>query len=251
LDLAKLALIFVAGFASWTLSTLAAGGGSMLLLPVIASMTPANAVAPVVTVASLIASPARMVLLWTRIRWRVVWHYLPGASMGAIFGSFALSRIGTEALHIIVALFLISTFWQYRFGERERSFEMRLSWFVPLSFVVGLVSGLVGASGLLANPFYLNYGLIKEDMIATRAVNSTAIQVTKLVAYGSFGLLNHELLVEGLAAGAGAVTAIWIANRWLARLSNKRFRQFSILLMVAAGVLMVWQQRAIFHRFVL
>ena len=240
------ALFFFAGLASWALSTLAAGGGSMLLLPVATYAVPANAVAPIVTVASLLASPTRIMLLWTNIRWRVVRHYLPGATLGAFLGSFALTHIAAEWLHIVVALFLISTFWQYRFGERPRSFGMPLAWFVPLSVVVGLVSGLVGASGLLANPFYLNYGLIKEEMIATRAVNSTAIQVTKLSAYGAFGVLSFDLLFDGLAAGAGAVVGIWISNRWLAHISEKRFRQLSILLMVTAGILILWQQRFYF-----
>jgi len=34
---------------------------------------------------------------------------------------------------------------------------MRLPWFVPVSFVSALISAVVGASGLLATPFYLNY----------------------------------------------------------------------------------------------
>jgi uncharacterized membrane protein YfcA len=239
-------LLFMAGFASWTLSTLAAGGGSMLLLPAVTYLVPANVVAPLVTVASLFASPTRIVLLWTSIRWQVVRHYLPGACIGAVTGSFVLSRIGAEGPRIVIALFLISTFWQYRFGERPRSFGMRLAWFVPLSVAVGLVSGLVGASGLLANPFYLNYGLIKEEMIATRAVNSTMIQVTKLGAYSAFGLLNTDVLLGGLAAGTGAMAGIWISGRWLTRISDKHFRQLSILLMVTVGVLMLWQQRTLF-----
>lgn len=38
--------------------------------------------------------------------------------------------------------------------------------FVPLSLAVGLISALVGASGLVASPFYLNYGLIEESLLA-------------------------------------------------------------------------------------
>ena len=72
----------------------------------------------------------------------------------------------------MLALFLISTAWQYRMGVRPRSFSMRLPWFVPVSFASGLTSAVVGASGLLVNPFYLNYGLMKEAMLATRAANS-------------------------------------------------------------------------------
>jgi hypothetical protein len=55
--------------------------------------------------------------------------------------------------------------------------------FVPVSFFSGLVPAVVGASGLLANPFYLGYGLEKQSLLATRAVNSVAIQLTKIASY--------------------------------------------------------------------
>lgn len=238
-------LLVFAGFISWSLSTMAAGGGSMLLLPAVSYMAPAAEVAPIVTVASLIASPARGVLLWSSIRWRVVGHYAPGAMVGAVLGSFAFARTSAGWLQVLVAIFLTSTIWQYRFGARPRSFDMRLPWFVPLSLAVGAISGLVGASGLIANPFYLNYGLIKEEMIATRAVNSVVIQVTKLLAYGAFGVLNAETLFGGIAAGIGAVAGIWVSNRWLRHIGERRFRQLSILLMTTAGVLILWQQRGL------
>ena len=65
---------------------------------------------------------------------------------------------------------------------------MHLPWFLPVSFATGLTSAVVGASGLLANPFYLNYGLMKEAMLATRAVNSLVIQLVKIAAYTGFGV---------------------------------------------------------------
>jgi hypothetical protein len=143
-----------------------------------------------------------------------------------------------------VALFLISTVWQYRRGERARSFRMRLRWFPAVSFVSGLTSAVVGASGLLANPFYLNYGMVKERMIATRAVNSLAIQIAKIAAYAAFGVLNWEILRYGLFAGAGAALAIWVSRPWLRRLPSRRFRQFAVLVMLVSGLLVLWHQRA-------
>jgi uncharacterized membrane protein YfcA len=235
--------LFVAGFVSWAISTLAAGGGSVLIVVAIAAILRGQAIAPVVTMASLLASPARMILLWRFIDWRVVRWYLPGATAGAVLGGWVFSLISPRLAQIILALFLISTVWQYRLGHRERSFEMRLPWFVPVSFVSGLTSAVVGASGLLANPFYLNYGLMKEAMLATRAVNSIAIQLVKIAAYVVFGVLHWRLARHGLIAGAGAVTAIWLANPWLRHLSSHRFRQFTVAVMLVGGLLILWQQR--------
>ncbi len=235
--------LFAAGFMSWAISTLAAGGGSVLIVALVAAILRGQAIAPVVTMTSVLASPARMILLWRWIDWRVVRWYLPGAMAGALLGGWVFSRIGTHWLQVVLALFLISTAWQYRMGARPRSFEMRPPWFLPVSFVSGLISAVVGASGLLMNPFYLNYGLMKEAMLATRAVNSLAIQLVKIGAYVAFGALHWRLARHGLVAGAGAIAAIWIANPWLRRLTSYRFRQLAVVVMLFGGLLILWQQR--------
>jgi uncharacterized protein len=235
--------LFAAGFVSWAISTLAAGGGSVLIVAAVAVILDGQAIAPVVTMASMLASPARMILLWRFIDWRVVRWYLPGATAGALLGGWAFAHIATQWLQIVLALFLISTAWQYRMGARPRSFSMRLPWFVPVSFASGLTSAVVGASGLLVNPFYLNYGLMKEAMLATRAANSLAIQIVKIGAYVMFGALQWRLARHGLVAGAGAITAIWLVNPWLRRLSSFRFRQLAVLVMLFGGLLILWQQR--------
>ena len=235
--------LFAAGFVSWAISTLAAGGGSVLIVAAIAVILRGQAIAPVVTMTSVLASPARAILLWRWIDWRVVRWYLPGSTAGAVLGGWVFTLISPRLAQIVLAVFLVSTVWQYRLGERARSFEMRLPWFVPVSFVSGLTSAVVGASGLLANPFYLNYGLMKEAMLATRAVNSLAIQLVKIGGYVLFGVLHWRLARHGLVAGAGAITAVWLANPWLQRLSSFRFRQLAVLVMLFGGLLILWQQR--------
>lgn len=241
LDRLDLAL-FAAGFLSWGISTLAAGGGSMLLVAATSSLVGAHAVAPVVTVASLMAGPARMALFWKHIDWRLVAWYAPGAIGGAALGGWIFTRLSSEIVQVAIAIFLISTAWQFRLGERARSFRMRLEWFPAVSLASGMTSAVVGASGVLTNPFYLNYGMLKERMVATRAVNSLVIQLAKIASYAGFGALTVDLAVHGAAAGAGAVLAVWLTRPWLHRLSSRRFRQLAVAVMVASGALLLWQR---------
>jgi len=236
--------LFAVGFVAWSISTLAAGGGSILMVAAANTLLTGHAVAPVVTLTSMIASPARIVMFWSHIEWRVVRWYLPGAIVGAILGGWILANVSRHFVQVCIALFLISTVWQYRLGYRERSFPMRLPWFVPVSFGSGMTSAIVGASGLLTNPFYLNYGMLKERMIATRAVNSMAIQLAKIGTYTAVGVLDWDLARHGLFSGAGAVLGIWICRPWLHRLDSRRFRQLAIFVMLVAGVLILWHQRA-------
>jgi hypothetical protein len=58
-----------------------------------------------------------------------------------------------------------------------------------------------------------------------------------------FGVLHWRLARHGLIAGAGAITAIWLANPWLRRLSSFRFRQLAVIVMPFGGLLIPWQQR--------
>ncbi len=122
---------------------------------------------------------------------------------------------------------------------------MRLPYFIPVSIVVGLVSGVVGASSLVSLPFYLNYGLTKERMIATASVHSLFIQVTKIATYGSVGVLSIGSVLEGVAAGAGAA-AIVATRRWLNAFAETWFRRLAIVLMFTSGLSMLWRSRSLF-----
>ena len=155
-DLQTPALLFLAGCVSWTISTFSGGSGSLILLAVATHLIRLTQVAPVITVASLMASPARIALSWRLVEWRVVRWYLPGAVAGAMLGSWLLSWAPIDWLTLIVGVFLVSNAMRYRLGERVRSFPMPLPCFIPVSVAVGLVSGLVGASSLICLPFYLN-----------------------------------------------------------------------------------------------
>lgn len=140
-------------------------------------------------------------------------------------------------------MFLVSTVLQFRFGKRERSFNMRRWIFLPVAFVVSLVSGIIGEAGPVLNPFYLNYGVEKESMIGTKSVNSIAMQATKIASYFAFGALMKQFLIYGLVIGLAAASASWTGKRILGRMEGKRFRQFVVALMVFTGLLMLWQER--------
>jgi uncharacterized membrane protein YfcA len=236
-------VLFLADFASWTISTFSAGGGSILLVAAITTVLRGHAIAPVVTCASAIASPARIILFRGHIDWIVVRWYSPGAIVGAIVGGWTFTHVSGRLIQLCVGIFLISSLWQFRLGDQSQWFHMSLPWFAPVSFVSGLTSAIVGASWLLSNPFYLNHGLTKERMLATCAVNSIAIQLVKIVAYVAFGVLNWDLIGHGIAAGAGGALAIWFTRPWLRRLNPAHFRKFAVSVMVLAGSLTVWQQR--------
>ena len=241
LDPATSALLFLAGCVSWTISTFSGGTGSLILLAAVTHVIRVKTVAPVITIASLLASPARILVFWDHIEWPVVRWYLPGAVVGAMLGGWIFTWAGSDWLGLLVGLFLVSTPFQYRLGGRARSFPMQLPWFIPVSLAGGLISGVIGASSLISVPFYLNYGLTKERMIATGSVHSLFIQVTKIVTYSALGALGLQSLLEGISAGVGAIFAIYMTRRWLDGFKEVWFRRLAILLMLISGSMLLWR----------
>jgi uncharacterized membrane protein YfcA len=236
-------ILFAAAFAAWVLSTLAGGGGGLLMLPVMTLLGQAAAVPPAIALGHFIGSPVRVWLFWKHIDWKIVRWYLPGACAGGILGAWVFSNLKADWVKVLIGLFLISTVFQFRFGEKERSFPMPLWGFLPLGFVVSLISGVVGEAGPVLNPFFLNYGADKERMIGTKAVNSLAMQLVKSGAYAAFGAMTWRYVLYGVAIGIAATLASWVGKRMLARMQSKRFRQIVVTVMVLSGLLILWQER--------
>ena len=108
---------------------------------------------------------------------------------GAWIGAWAFANFRIEWLQILVGVFLVSTIFQYRFGKKKRSFDMRHSYFIPLGLLVSSLGTVIGALGPVLNPFYLNLGLEKEKLIATKTANSFVMGISQIGSYTFFGLL--------------------------------------------------------------
>lgn len=211
----------------------------MLLIPLLGLTLAAEAVAPTITIASLFANPTRTFAFWQHIHWPIVFWLMPGSALGAVLGAYAFTLVAAEYLQILLGAFLISTLWQYQFGKRKQSFRMPLKGFLPLGLVVSFLSGLIGGTGPVQNPFFLNYGLEKEALIATKAINSLTLQTIKLVSYFSFGAVSLQMSFWGIAIGLGGVLGVFIARHHLDTIDDQRFRQYTLLLMPIGGVILI------------
>lgn len=233
------ALLFILGCLAWFFSTVAAGGAATLLIPIISFLLGAQIVAPTLSVAALIANPSRAFIFRHHVDWQVIRYLLTGSVIGAIIGAWFLTQINNQFMQIILGLFLISYVLQDKFSKTKLSVKMKLHWFFPLGLSVSFLSGLIGATGPVHNPFMLNYGLEKERLIATKAINSFVMQLTKLISYGAFGALSLQILGYGIALGVGAVVGVYMARKHLENIKAEQFRQYTLILMSFCGVIML------------
>lgn len=242
INILYLIILFIAGIFAFIISTISGGGGALILVPFLNFLIGTTKTAPVINLGTFIGRPARLVLFWKHINWKVFWYYVPAAIVGAWIAGWFFTSIEASWLQILVGIFLISTVFQYRFGKKERSFTVKLWFFIPLGFLVSLLGTIIGALGPILNPFYLNLGLDKEELIATKTVNSFFLGIAQIGSYTFFGLLYRELWIYGIALGLGAVIGNIIGKNFLSKMKSSTFRKLLILLMVISGILLIYKQ---------
>ncbi len=230
-------------FSSWSISSLAGGGTPLLLIPITGFCLGSAAVAPVLTTGMLVGHLQRVFLYRKQIKWQCTWWYLPGAVGGAILGAFAFTQIQLEWLPVLLSLFLIVSTLSYGSGENKQSFAVCDWYFLPAGFIFAFLSGLVGSAGSLLNPLYLNYGLVKEETIATKSAHYITVHLIKILTYAAFGALTRPYLSYGLIIGLAAFPGNWLGRWALQKISEQRFRQLLSAFVALTGILIMWEQR--------
>ena len=231
--------LFTAGMVAFIISTISGGGGAMLLIPTTSWMIGTAFAPPVINLATLISNASRLYLFWNDIDWSLTKYYVPSALVGAWLAALVFSRLDANWIQLLVGVFLVSTIFQYKFGKVNKTFDMPKVGFIPLGFVVAFMSTLVGGLGPILNPFYMNAGLEKENLIATKTANSFFVGIVQIASYSFFGVITAKLWIYGLVLGLGAVVGNVIGKRFLAGMSISQFRIMLLILMVISGIVMI------------
>jgi len=242
--------LLVASLIGWLVSSLAAGGSPLILIPVLSLVMEAKLIPPIITIGMLIGNSQRVGLYWQSIDWELTSWYLPGGIVGAIAGAFLFTQLQLEWLSLLLGLFLITSIFSYRLANQLTVFQIKKWQFLPAGFIYAFLSGLIGSTGPILNPLYLNYGLKKESLIATKSIHVLVIHYVKLIAYGAFGALSLPILGYGIIIGIGAFPGNWLGLKILERMEEQQFRQLVFAFVVFSGIMFVWEQRDLFSLFI-
>ena len=234
-----LCFLFGSSIVAFTISAMSGGGAGLMLLPILRLALPAAQVPAALSIGSTVSSASRIALFFRHIHWPVVRWFVPAAIPCVWLGVWLLSYVEPAYLEAILGLFLLANLpMLLRPGARLNATALPRWSLALIGGAAGFVSGLTGAVGLIFNRFYLQYGLSKDQIIATRAANEIILHLIKLVLYGLFGLLTPDVWVIGASIGVAALLATWLARKVLPYLSESLFKRIGYAAMVLSGVLM-------------
>lgn len=267
-DLMPIVYLSVVSFFAWIVSTLAGGGSPFVLIPLVNLLMGAASVPPVITIGMFLGNAHRVLLFWREINWELTMWYAPGAIVGSFLGAYTFTQIHLDWLQLIIGVFLIVSAVLFAIEKNpviaeiktdllteplkdslainESEYKLKAWYIMPAGFLKAFVSGLVGTTGPVLNPFYLRYGLVKEQLLATKATHVVIIHLVKIITYGAFAALSREEVVAGLAIGIAAIPANLVGKAILSRMSSDQFRQIVLAFMSVGGIWMLWGQKDLF-----
>ncbi|MFC7357625.1 sulfite exporter TauE/SafE family protein [Jejudonia soesokkakensis] len=231
--------LFFLGAIAFTLSTISGGGGALMQIPILNFLIGTSQTAPVINLGTMISRPSRIIIFWKYIHWKVFWYYVPAAMGGAVIAGYLFAEVKIYWIQIVVGLFLVSTFFQYRFGKKDRSFPVHYWFFIPLGFSIAIIGTFTGGMGPILNPFLLNVGIDKEQLVGTKAAQAFFLGIAQISSYTFFGLLTKELWIYGIVLGLGATLGNLIGKEILKHMSKIAFRRWLIAIMVLSGIVLI------------
>ena len=233
------AAILALGLVSGTLSGIVGFGASIMLMPVLMlAFGPLEAV-PIMAIAALLANFSRVVVWWREVDWRANAYYCATAIPASALGARTLLILEPRLIEgILGAMFLVmipARRWLLARGLRINAWHLAL-----VGAGIGFLSGMVASTGPINTPFYLAYGLVKGGYLATEALGSMAIGITKAIVFQRFNALPWETVARGLVIGATLMIGSRLAKGFVLRLDAHQFRMLMDCLLAGAGLMLLW-----------
>ena len=210
-----------------------------MLMPVLMLAFGPHEAVPIMAIAALLANLSRVLVWWREVDWRANAYYcvtaVPCAALGARTLLILDPHIVEAVLGVLFILMVPARRWLLARGLRIEAWHLTL-----VGAGIGFISGMVASTGPINTPFFLAYGLVKGAYLATEALGSMAIGLTKALVFHRFDALPLETVVRGLIVGASLMAGSRLAKGFVLRLEADRFRLLMDAMLVGAGLILLW-----------
>lgn len=236
-------LVLTVGLVAGTVGGVVGFGGSTILLPVLVLAFGPKAAVPIMGVAALLANLARILVWWRVVEWRAAAAFAATAVPAVAVGAGTFLALESRLIEGLIGLAMLAMIPARRWFL-ARAFSIGLGGLAAAGVGVGLLTGLVAATGPINTPFFLAFGLAKGPFIATEAAGSLSLYLAKCLTFRGFGALPSDIVVHGLIVGAAMMGGTWIGKRIVERMDAGQFQGAMDALMLVAGLAMVWTSLA-------
>ena len=229
-------LLGILTFFTSTVAGVVGVGGGMLLIAILPSFLPLNAIIPVHGVTQMSSNLSRAIFGIKDVQFEVLPKFILGSVLGVSLFALILSFISLDYVPLFIGIYILLNLWSKRFSNYIKKYE---SYFMAGFFQTGL-SVIVGATGPLTMTLLLKDYDDKDAVVATAAVLMSITHILKVFAFMIFGFVFFDYLGILICMIIGAIIGSWTGTKLRDKIDGKKFMlALKILLSLMAIKLIV------------
>lgn len=194
-------------------------GGGMMLIAILPSFLPLNALIPVHGLTQMSSNFSRAFFGYKDVKLETIPKFLFGSICGiGVFASI-LYFISLEYVPLFIGVYILLSLWSKKFNEKIKRYE---SYFLAGFFQTGL-SIVVGATGPLTMTLLLKDYEDKNIVVATGAALMTITHTLKVFVFMFFGFVFFDYIGILVAMIIGAVAGSYAGTKLRNTIDGKKF----------------------------
>ena len=229
-------LLGIISFFTSTIAGIVGLGGGLILITILPSFLPINALVPVHGLTQLSSNVSRAFFGWKDVKVEVIPKFLLGSFLGVSFFAVILYFISLEYVPLFIGLYILLSLWSEKFNKKIERFES----YVLIGFFQSGLSIIVGATGPIATTLLVKDFNDKHVVVATAAVLKSITHLLKVFVFMIFGFVFFDYIGILTAMIIGAVAGSYVGTKLRDKIDGKKFMfALKILLSLLAIKLIV------------
>lgn len=210
-------------------------GGGMMLIAILPSFLPLNALIPVHGLTQMSSNFSRAVFGYKDVQYTVIPKFLIGSLIGIGIFAAIINFISLEYVPFFIGSYILLSLWSQKFNDKIKKFE---NYYIIGFFQTGL-SIVVGATGPLTMTLLLkDYG-DKDKVVATGAALMSITHILKVFVFMYFGFVFFDYLGVIVAMIIGAVAGSWAGTKLRDKIDGKKFTMILKVLLSALAIKLI------------
>lgn len=222
---------FITFFTS-TITAIVGLGGGMMLIAIMPSFLPINAVIPIHGLTQLSSNFSRAFFGYKDIQYEVIPKFFIGSLLGVGLFASIVSLISLEYVPLFMGAYILLSLWSAKFNDKIKKFEN----YYLIGFFQSGLSIVVGATGPLAMTLLLkDYG-DKNKVVVTAAAIMCITHILKLIVFIYFGFVFFDYIGVIIAMVVGAIAGSWIGTKLRDKVDGKKFTMILKVILTALAI---------------
>ena len=219
-------------FFTSTVAGIVGVGGGMMLIVILPSFLPLNALIPIHGLTQVSSNLSRAIFGYKDVQYEVIPKFLLGSAIGIGMFAAVLNLISLEYVPLFIGVYILLSLWSEKFNEKIKKYE---SYFLAGFFQTGL-SMVVGATGPLTMTLLFKDYEDKNKVVATGAALMSITHILKVFVFMYFGFVFFDYIGVIIAMIIGAISGSWVATRLRDKIDGKKFTMILKVLLSALAI---------------